>query len=107
MAEITAPGGAAYSASKAAVRMLTRTMALELAPYRINVNCIAPGVIDTPMSRQALADDAIRQHMLQVIPWGHFGQPIDIANAALFLASSEADYITGATLFVDGGWLLQ
>ena len=106
-AEVTGPGAAAYSASKGAVRMLTHTMALELAPYKINANCIAPGAIDTPMLRQAAPDEAAQQQFLQLIPWGRLGQPADIANAALFLASEEADYITGETLFVDGGWLTK
>jgi glucose 1-dehydrogenase len=87
--------------------MLTHTMALELAPYKINANCIAPGAIDTPMLRQAAPDEAAQQQFLQLIPWGRLGQPADIANAALFLASEEADYITGETLFVDGGWLTK
>jgi len=106
-AEVTGPGAAAYSASKGAVRMLTHTMALELASYKINVNCIAPGLIDTPMLRQAAPDEATQQQFLQLIPWGRLGQPADIANATLFLASEEADYITGETLFVDGGWLIK
>ena len=104
--EIAYPTGAAYCASKAAVRMLTKTMAVELAPHRINVSCIAPGVIDTPMSRQSMPDEALRQQMVMAIPWGSFGQPSDIADAALFLVSEEANYITGAAVFVDGGWAL-
>lgn len=106
-AEITGPGAAAYTASKGAVRMLTHTMALELAPHKINVNAIAPGAIETPMLRQAAPDEASQRQFLQLIPWGRLGQPVDIANAALFLASDESGYITGETLFVDGGWLTQ
>lgn len=106
-AEITGPGAAAYTASKGAARMLTHTMALELAPHKINVNAIAPGAIDTPMLRQAAPDEASQRQFVQLIPWGRLGQPLDIANAALFLASDESDYVTGETLFVDGGWLTQ
>lgn len=105
--EITGPGAAAYTASKGAVRMLTHSMALELAPYHINVNSIAPGAIDTPMLQVGAPDEASRKQFVQLIPWGRLGEPRDIANAALFLASDEADYVTGETLFVDGGWLTQ
>lgn len=106
-AEATLPGAAAYSASKGAVRMLIHSMALELAPHKINVNAIAPGAIDTPMLRSAAPDEASQQGFSQLIPWCRLGQPLDIANAALFLASDEADYVTGETLFVDGGWLTK
>jgi NAD(P)-dependent dehydrogenase (short-subunit alcohol dehydrogenase family) len=105
--EVAHPTGAAYCTSKAGVRMLTKVMAQELAPHRVNVNCVGPGVIDTPMSRAAMPDEAMRQQMLMTIPWGSFGQPSDIANTVLFLASGEADYVTGVTVFVDGGRVTQ
>lgn len=94
-----------YCASKGGVTALTEALALELAPYGINVNAIGPGVIETPMTQDILADEAGKKGMLMRIPKGRLGQPKDVASAVVFLASDEADYITGVTLFVDGGWL--
>ena len=95
-------GAAHYCASKAGVVMFTKVLALELAPHRINVNCIAPGLIEvegevSPISRE-YADALTRQ-----IPWGRVGQPEDIARAVMFLASPFADYVTGEVLAVNGG----
>lgn len=90
-----------YSASKAAVVGFSRALALELAPHGINVNCVAPALVDTPGAR-TLPDEA-RQRGVKLIPMGRIGRPVDIANAALFLVSSEADFITGQTLHVCGG----
>jgi NAD(P)-dependent dehydrogenase (short-subunit alcohol dehydrogenase family) len=84
---------------------LTKEVAIELAPYKINVNSIGPGVIKTDMTRQIESDPQARRQTLARIPLGRFGEPEDIANAAAFLASDETDYITGEILFVDGGWL--
>lgn len=90
-----------YSASKAAVVGFSRALALELAPHGINVNCIAPALVDTPGARTL--PDEVRQRGVELIPMGRIGRPVDIANAVLFLASSEADFITGQTLHVCGG----
>lgn len=90
-----------YSASKAAVVGFSRALALELAPHGINVNCIAPALVDTPWT-QALPEET-RQRAVKLIPMGRMGRPRDIANAVLFLASDEADFITGQTLHVCGG----
>lgn len=90
-----------YNASKGGVLALTRTMATELAQYRITVNAIAPGFIDTPLLR-TLPPEA-RQRRLARVPLGRFGQPEEIAAAAVFLASDECGYITGHTLVIDGG----
>jgi len=95
------PGQANYAASKAALIGFTKSLAQELGSRNITVNCIAPGFIDTDMTR-ALAD-AQREQLLERIPLGRLGSPEDIANAAVFLASREAGYITGATLHVNGG----
>lgn len=95
----------AYCASKGAIINITRELALELAQYKINVNAIGPGVIETAMTKDLLKDKAIKESILANIPLGRIGKPEDIANAALFLASDNSDYITGITLFVDGGWL--
>lgn len=95
-------GAAHYSASKAAVVMLTKVLALELAEHRINVNCIAPGLVEVHSTVSPLTVDYTAA-LTASIPWGRAGQPADIAAAALFLASGDADFITGAVLSVDGG----
>ena len=97
----------AYCASKGGIINLTRELALELAQYKINVNAIGPGVIETPMTDFITKKPEMLKGILANVPWNRTGQPLDIANAALFLASDEADYITGQTLFVDGGWIAQ
>lgn len=104
--EACATGGGAYNVSKAGIRNLTRTQAVELAPYGITVNNIAPGMILTPMNDRALVDDAYRKEAEAQIPLLRAGVPADIANMATFLASDAASYCTGATYFVDGGWML-
>lgn len=95
------PGQANYSASKMGVIGLTRTQALEYARKKICINAIAPGAIDTPMLAEV--SDAAREAMLKSIPLGEYLPPIEIARAHLFLASDEANFITGQCLFVDGG----
>jgi NAD(P)-dependent dehydrogenase (short-subunit alcohol dehydrogenase family) len=104
---VGAPALSAYSASKGGVISFTRAMAIELAPRRINVNCICPGVIETAMTKPALDVPAIRQMLLDRTPLYRFGQPSDIANAALFLASDESDFVTGHALVVDGGMTIM
>lgn len=94
-----------YCASKGGITAMTEALALELSPLGINVNAIGPGVIETAMTKDMLADEKTEQGMLARLPKGRVGQPEDIGAAAVFLASNEADYVTGATLFVDGGWL--
>jgi glucose 1-dehydrogenase len=101
--EIPLPTSAAYNMSKAAVNHLARTMAAELAQYRINVNVINPGWIDTPGERKFYSEEAIRESS-QNVPWGRIGTPADIAAAVAFLVSDDADYVTGASLRVDGGY---
>jgi glucose 1-dehydrogenase len=103
--EMPAPGSAAYNMAKAAINHLGRTMAVELAPYRINVNMVNPGWIDTPGERQFATEEQLSQGGKR-LPWGRLGTPEDIGKAVAFLASDDADYITGATLRVDGGFLL-
>jgi len=97
----------AYCASKGGVISLTKELALELAPKKINVNAIGPGVIETPMTKGMLEDKSTREVLLRSTPYGRTGKPEDIANAALYLASDESDFVNGVTLFVDGGWLTQ
>jgi glucose 1-dehydrogenase len=95
-----------YSITKGGMRMLTRSLALELAPYRINVNSLSPGAVLTDINREALADPDYRARVIAKIPWGRIGDPGDLVGAAVFLCSAESDYVTGATLYVDGGILL-
>jgi len=94
-----------YTASKGGVVALTENLALEFGPKGINVNAIAPGVIETDMTRGLTTDKKTSAGLLARIPKGRFGKPEDIGAAAAFLASDEADYITGTVLYVDGGWL--
>ena len=95
-----------YCASKGGANAMTRALALELAPRKINVNNVAPGVIETPGTSGAQIEE-IKKQTLSAIPWGRMGQPEDIASAVLFLASAGADYITGQTLIIDGGYVLR
>jgi NAD(P)-dependent dehydrogenase (short-subunit alcohol dehydrogenase family) len=95
-----------YCASKGGVNGMIRALALELAEKKINVNNVAPGAIETPGATGALDEEAKKQY-ISIIPAGRMGQPEDIANAVLFLASDKADYITGQTLVVDGGFILR
>jgi len=96
------PGAAHYCASKAAVVMFTKVLALELAKSRINVNCIAPGFVRVDSEVSPLTEEYVTA-LTRGIPWGRQGTPRDIANAALFLASPYADYVTGDVLSVNGG----
>ena len=94
----------AYTAAKAAVEGMTRALAVEWAAHGIRVNCIAPGFISTAMLSKALDNDPDRKaRVLARTPMGKLGEPLDVANAALFLASAQAKYITGIVLPVDGG----
>jgi len=96
-----------YCASKGGIIALTREMALEYGKNKINVNCIAPGIIETAMTKDMLSDDAQKQGLASQIPYPRFGQPEDIAQAAVYLASNESDFVTGHTLVVDGGWIAR
>lgn len=95
-------GGSHYCASKAGIVMFTKVLAMELATQRINVNCIAPGYINTKPDN-ANVDPDFQSAMLRNIPWGRFGTPAEIAHSVLFLASPAADYVTGEVLAVNGG----
>ena len=99
------PGFATYCASKGAMRMLMRDLAVELGPKNITVNNIAPGAINTPINTSLLADKPELNALLKNIPLGRLGTTDDVSSLALFLASDEAAYITGSTYVVDGGLL--
>ena len=96
-----------YCASKGGIIALTREMALEYAKNKINVNCIAPGVIKTAMTKDMLADQATKAAFEAQTPYPRLGEPEDIAMAALYLASGESDFVTGQVLVVDGGWTVR
>ena len=103
----TRPGMVTYSITKAGVWMLTRGLALELAPYGIRVNAIGPGMVASPMTQRLYGSLEGVTERGQTIPLGRVGQPLDIANTAVFLASDESSFYTGSLLHPDGGSLLQ
>ena len=91
-----------YCVSQAGAWMVTRVLALELAEHQIRVNAIAPGIVETPMTRVMLGDEAVRAKLLETIPLRRFAKPADVASTVLFLASDDASYITGKSITVDG-----
>ena len=95
-----------YAASKGGVMMMTKSLVQEVAPYRIRVNSIAPGAIQTPINMEAWETETARKELLKLIPYNRIGLPEDIGRAAVWLASDESDYVHGITLFVDGGMTL-
>jgi glucose 1-dehydrogenase len=97
------PGFTPYCASKGGVRMLTRTLAVELGPLGVTVNGIAPGAIETPINTALLNNPELLKALTDKIPLGRLGKPADVAGLAAYLASADADYVTGATYFIDGG----
>ncbi len=99
-------GHANYAASKGGIMMLMQSMAQELAPLFIRVNSIAPGAIQTPINTAAWNTPAAYASLMTLVPYKRIGRPDDIAQAAVWLASDAADYVTGTTLFVDGGMTL-
>ncbi|MBO9672873.1 MAG: glucose 1-dehydrogenase [Sphingobacteriaceae bacterium] len=101
--EIVFPHFAPYCASKGALKMLTRNLATELAPFNIRVNNVAPGAIATPINKSLLNDEEKLGKLLENIPMKKLGTPEDVAAIVAFLASDDARYVTGSTYFVDGG----
>lgn len=95
----------AYNVAKAGLIMLTKTISFELGGQGIVCNAVAPGVIETPMTREYFQDEALRETILANTPLGRWGQPDDIAEPVIFLCSDAARYVQGHTLFVDGGWV--
>ncbi len=95
-----------YAASKGGVSMMMRTLAQEVAADRIRVNAVSPGAIRTPINRKVWESDEALEKLLRLIPYGRIGEPEDVASAVSWLASDAADYVTGTTLYVDGGMTL-
>lgn len=93
-----------YNASKGALLQLTKALAVECASSRVRVNAVAPGFTETPFTRSVLGNPEVLSWLLERTPMGRVGQPEDIANAVSFLGSEKASWVTGTTLFVDGGW---
>lgn len=101
--EIARAGSSAYNASKGGLRNLMRTLALELAPERIGVNNIAPGMVLTPINQEAIDDPEVYESQVRNIPWKRAAEPDEVARLAVYLASDDADYVTGQTFTIDGG----
>jgi glucose 1-dehydrogenase len=101
--ELAFPNFAAYCASKGGVRMLTRTLAVELGALGITINSIAPGAIETPINSKLLNDPVKLRSLVGQIPLSRLGKPNDVAGLAVFLASPDSDYVTGTTYLIDGG----
>ncbi|MGG4489302.1 glucose-1-dehydrogenase [Metabacillus idriensis] len=101
--QIPWPHFAHYAASKGGIKLLTETLALEYASSGIRVNNIAPGAIDTPINAEKFADPEAKKDVIDLIPMGYIGKPEEIAACVVWLASSEASYVTGITLYADGG----
>lgn len=105
--DLPMPTNAPYCAAKGGLRMLMRTIAVELAPHKITVNNIAPGAIFTPIDADIEADPKMEAALMAEIPLGRWGQPEEVAALAVFLASDSAAYCTGGTFFIDGGMIRQ
>ncbi len=103
--DLAMPGNAPYCASKGGLRMLMRTMAVEMGPHSITVNNIGPGAVFTPIDADVEANPEMEKMLMGEIPLNRWGKPEEVANLAIFLASDDAGYITGSTYFIDGGML--
>jgi glucose 1-dehydrogenase len=101
--DVPFPGFSSYCASKGGLRMLMRNLAVELAPYRIRVNNVAPGAIVTPINEATLRDPEKLAILRRIVPMGRMGEAREVAEVALFLASDASSYVTGSTYYVDGG----
>ena len=107
MGHVGSPGRTVYCMTKHAIEGLTKAMAVELAPFGVRVNSVAPTFVETPMTQPMLADPAFGRFALDRIPLGRFGTPEEVAQAVSFLLSPQSSLITGTSLLVDGGWTAQ
>jgi len=107
MGHVGSPNRTVYCMTKHAIEGLTKAMAVELAPRNVRVNAVAPTFIETPMTRPMLENPEFRDFVRQMIPMQKIGQPADVANAVLYLASPAAGLVTGHSLLIDGGWTAQ
>jgi len=98
------PGGTAYSASKGAVVNITKSVALEYAEQKIHCNCVCPGFVNTAMIKELTDDERTRKFLTARHPWGRLGEPQDVARVAVFLASEDAGWVSGAAITVDGAY---
>jgi glucose 1-dehydrogenase len=103
--ELPFPHFTAYCASKGGLKMMMRNLSIELAPLGITINNVAPGAIETPINAKLLNDPKLLNPLLANIPLNRLGKPGDVAGVVAFLASADADYITGSTIVIDGGLL--
>jgi glucose 1-dehydrogenase len=103
--DLAMPTNSPYCAAKGGLRMLTRTIAVELAPHGITVNNVAPGAVETPMDASLEANEDQMEELLSEIPLGRMGQPEEVAALAVYLASDAASYVTGSTFVIDGGMM--
>ena len=104
LGDVARPNKAHYVSSKGGIKMLTKALAVDLAPYGIRANAVAPGPVETELAAPVLSDPAWRTSILARMPVGRLGQPRDVAGAVVFLCSEAASLITGVTLYVDGGY---
>ena len=105
--DVTAPTNSPYCAAKGGVRMFMRTIAVELAPHKITVNNVGPGAVDTPMDAATKRNPVLDQELLSEIPLRRWAEPAEIAGLVAFLCTDAASYITGTTVFIDGGMMRQ
>ncbi|NOY59444.1 MAG: SDR family oxidoreductase [Calditrichaeota bacterium] len=105
LSEAARPGIPAYTASKGGIKQLTMALAVEWAKYKINVNAIGPGYFETELTKPLVDDKAFTRWVKESTPIGRWGLPDELTGAAVFLASAASDFITGQTIYVDGGWL--
>ena len=107
LSTISIPGRAAYATSKHGLIGLTKTLALEWASHNVTVNAMCPGPFGTPMNKQLLSDPKQYEFFISKIPMGRWGEPEELDGAVLFLASEASSFVTGTTIYVDGGWTAQ